>query len=141
MRPSLVLRVPTLEEEPEVLPTRIPNLLINGSAGIAVGMATNIAPHNLGEIVDACQLLLRRPEASYAAYRVLGLAPIELDETISEQVEIAAKYAGDDKAREMLARRVKAGSSGVWGTSAMPPHAAVPDADIALLVNWILSRR
>ncbi len=52
------------ELEPTVLPARIPNLLINGSAGIAVGMATNIAPHNLGEIVDACQLLLRRPDAS-----------------------------------------------------------------------------
>ena len=52
------------EREPTVLPARIPNLLINGSAGIAVGMATNIPPHNLGEIVDACLLLLRRPEAS-----------------------------------------------------------------------------
>jgi DNA gyrase subunit A len=52
------------ELEPTVLPARIPNLLINGSAGIAVGMATNIPPHNLGEIVDACLLLLRRPEAS-----------------------------------------------------------------------------
>jgi DNA gyrase subunit A len=50
------------EEEPTVLPARIPNLLINGSAGIAVGMATNIPPHNLGEIIDACQLLLRSPE-------------------------------------------------------------------------------
>ncbi|MEY4213717.1 MAG: gyrase subunit, partial [Pseudomonadota bacterium] len=52
------------ELEPTVLPARIPNLLINGSAGIAVGMATNIPPHNLGEIVDACLLLLRRPEAN-----------------------------------------------------------------------------
>ncbi len=51
------------ENEPTVLPARIPNLLINGSAGIAVGMATNIPPHNLNEIVDACLLLLRRPEA------------------------------------------------------------------------------
>ncbi len=40
--------------EPVVLPTRIPNLLVNGSNGIAVGMATNIPPHNLTEIVDAC---------------------------------------------------------------------------------------
>jgi DNA gyrase subunit A len=52
------------ENEPTVLPARIPNLLVNGSAGIAVGMATNIAPHNLGEVIDACQLLLREPEAS-----------------------------------------------------------------------------
>ncbi len=51
------------EQEPTVLPARIPNLLINGSAGIAVGMATNIPPHNLGEILDACQHLLRNPDA------------------------------------------------------------------------------
>jgi DNA gyrase subunit A len=52
------------EHEPEVLPARIPNLLINGSAGIAVGMATNIPPHNLREIVDACLHLLNTPEAT-----------------------------------------------------------------------------
>jgi len=46
------------EEEPVALPTRIPNLLVNGSSGIAVGMATNIPPHNLSEVVDACQALL-----------------------------------------------------------------------------------
>jgi DNA gyrase subunit A len=46
------------EEEPLVLPARIPNLLINGSSGIAVGMATNIPPHNLGEVIDACLALL-----------------------------------------------------------------------------------
>ncbi|WP_159836739.1 DNA gyrase subunit A [Burkholderia sp. 8Y] len=52
------------ENEPLVLPARIPNLLINGSAGIAVGMATNIPPHNLREIVDACLHLLNHPESS-----------------------------------------------------------------------------
>jgi DNA gyrase subunit A len=46
------------EQEPTALPTRIPNLLINGSSGIAVGMATNIPPHNLSEVVDACRALL-----------------------------------------------------------------------------------
>ncbi|WP_297209318.1 MULTISPECIES: DNA gyrase subunit A [Thermodesulfovibrio] len=51
-------------EEPLVLPTRIPNLLINGSSGIAVGMATNIPPHNLTEIVNALLLLLEKPESS-----------------------------------------------------------------------------
>jgi DNA gyrase subunit A len=61
------------EEEPTVLPARIPNLLINGSAGIAVGMATNIPPHNLGEIVDACQLLLRNPGAGID--EVIDLVP------------------------------------------------------------------
>src|SRR6266700_2362129 len=50
------------EREPSALPTKVPNLLINGSSGIAVGMATNIPPHNLGEVVDACQALLKKPE-------------------------------------------------------------------------------
>jgi DNA gyrase subunit A len=49
------------EKEPTVLPARLPNLLVNGSAGIAVGMATNIPPHNLNEIVDACLHLLKNP--------------------------------------------------------------------------------
>ncbi len=48
--------------EPIVLPTRVPNLVINGSTGIAVGMATNIPPHNLGEVVDALSLMLREPD-------------------------------------------------------------------------------
>ncbi|AIO42411.1 DNA gyrase subunit A [Burkholderia sp. AU19243] len=52
------------ETQPSVLPSRIPNLLINGSSGIAVGMATNIPPHNLNEVVDACQHLLSNPEAT-----------------------------------------------------------------------------
>jgi DNA gyrase subunit A len=51
-------------EEPVVLPARVPNLLVNGTNGIAVGMATNIPPHNLGEIVDATIHLLRTPDAS-----------------------------------------------------------------------------
>ena len=50
------------EHEPEVLPTRIPNLLVNGSSGIAVGMATNIPPHNLTEIIEATIQLIRHPE-------------------------------------------------------------------------------
>ncbi len=49
------------EWEPEVLPTRVPNLLVNGSSGIAVGMATNIPPHNLTEIIDATILVIREP--------------------------------------------------------------------------------
>ncbi len=50
------------EHEPLILPSKIPNLLINGSSGIAVGMATNIPPHNLGEVIDACHALLKNPE-------------------------------------------------------------------------------
>ncbi len=50
------------ESEPTVMPTRIPTLLVNGSAGIAVGMATNIPPHNLNEVIDACIALINNPE-------------------------------------------------------------------------------
>ncbi len=62
-----VLFVPTFDEsdtEPTLLPSKIPNLLINGSTGIAVGMATSIPPHNLGEIVDACMAILNDPNLS-----------------------------------------------------------------------------
>jgi DNA gyrase subunit A len=52
------------ENEPLVLPAKFPNLLVNGSSGIAVGMATNIPPHNLGEVIDACLALLKNPETT-----------------------------------------------------------------------------
>ena len=54
------------ESQPLVLPTRVPNLIVNGSTGIAVGMATNIPPHNLGEAVDACLALIEYPDISIA---------------------------------------------------------------------------
>jgi DNA gyrase subunit A len=54
------------EQEPAVLPTRFPNLLVNGSSGIAVGMATNIPPHNLNEVIAACIALIANPETSLA---------------------------------------------------------------------------
>ena len=53
-------------KEPRVLPSRFPNLLVNGSSGIAVGMATNIPPHNLTEVIDACVCILENPEAELA---------------------------------------------------------------------------
>jgi DNA gyrase subunit A len=52
------------EQEPAVLPARVPNLLVNGSSGIAVGMATNIPPHNLSEVVDACLHVLHHPQCA-----------------------------------------------------------------------------
>jgi DNA gyrase subunit A len=61
------------ELEPVVLPTRVPNLLVNGSSGIAVGMATNIPPHNLGEVVDACLHVLAQPHC--AIEEVIKLMP------------------------------------------------------------------
>jgi len=63
------------EKEPLILPAGLPNLLVNGSSGIAVGMATNIPPHNLNEIVDGCLLLLRNPEASIEELIELVPAP------------------------------------------------------------------
>src|SRR5712691_4713192 len=51
--------------EPSVLPAKFPNLLVNGSSGIAVGMATNIPPHNLGEVIDACLMVIENPKATW----------------------------------------------------------------------------
>ncbi len=68
--------VPNFDEtshEPTVLPTRIPNLLVNGASGIAVGMATNIPPHNLREIIDACVLMIEKPDAGLK--EVMKLVP------------------------------------------------------------------
>ncbi len=61
------------EVEPEVLPTRVPNLLINGSSGIAVGMATNIPPHNLNELINACMAILADPHTPLA--KILEMVP------------------------------------------------------------------
>jgi DNA gyrase subunit A len=63
------------EREPVCLPTKVPNLLVNGSSGIAVGMATNIPPHNLGEVVDACLALLADPAIEIEALIRLMPAP------------------------------------------------------------------
>jgi DNA gyrase subunit A len=63
------------DTEPVVLPARFPNLLVNGASGIAVGMATNIPPHNLGEVIDACQHLLRHPDADLTALQRFVPAP------------------------------------------------------------------
>ncbi|ADE36374.1 DNA gyrase subunit A [Methanohalophilus mahii] len=62
-------------EEPEVLPSKLPNLLLNGSTGIAVGMATNMAPHNLGEVVDATVKLIDDPETELAELRKIVKGP------------------------------------------------------------------
>ena len=61
------------EVEPEALPTRVPNLLVNGSSGIAVGMATNIPPHNLTEIIDATIALIQNPQTPFA--KIMEMVP------------------------------------------------------------------
>jgi len=63
------------EQEPAVLPARIPNLLVNGAGGIAVGMATNIPPHNLGEVIDACLALIDDPAVAAEALVDIVKAP------------------------------------------------------------------
>jgi DNA gyrase subunit A len=61
------------DREPTVLPARFPNMLVNGAGGIAVGMATNIPPHNLGEVIDACLALIENPDV--ATERLLEIVP------------------------------------------------------------------
>src|SRR3989442_7020456 len=62
-------------QEPTVLPSRLPNLIVNGAAGIAVGMATNIPPHNLGETVEAIKHLVDQPDASLNELRRFTQGP------------------------------------------------------------------
>ncbi|SRR5579871_486970 len=81
------------EREPAVLPTRVPNLLVNGATGIAVGMATNIPPHNLGEIIDACIALIDDPNLSLAALMQLVPGPdFPTAGLINGAAEIVAAY-------------------------------------------------
>jgi topoisomerase-4 subunit A len=63
------------DEEPEIMPGLFPNLLANGASGIAVGMATNIPPHNLNEVVDACHHMLKNPDASIDELMEIVVAP------------------------------------------------------------------
>lgn len=93
-------------EEPSVLPARFPNLLVNGSAGIAVGMATNIPPHNLGEVIDATCLLIDNPDATTEEFmkvlpgpdfptgaEIMGIGGIkDAYETGRGSITIRAKY-------------------------------------------------
>lgn len=81
------------EKEPVVLPTRVPNLLINGSAGIAVGMATNIPPHNLGEVVTACIALIDDPNLTIATLMQIIPGPdFPTAGIINGAAEIATAY-------------------------------------------------
>jgi DNA gyrase subunit A len=81
------------ETEPSVMPTRVPNLLVNGSSGIAVGMATNIPPHNLTEIIDACLALLDDPAITLAGLMQIVPGPdFPTAGIINGAQEIAAAY-------------------------------------------------
>jgi DNA gyrase subunit A len=81
------------EREPAVLPTRVPNLLVNGAAGIAVGMATNIPPHNLGEIIDACIAVIDDPNVTLAQLMQIVPGPdFPTAGIINGAAEIVAAY-------------------------------------------------
>src|SRR5205085_12546702 len=81
-------------QEPDVLPSRIPNLLINGSVGIAVGMATNIPPHNLREVIDALQLMIGRYGAVVDAGVPFPLAWTRVMRGTSDPEAVQAALAG-----------------------------------------------
>jgi len=99
------------EVEPEVLPTRVPNLLVNGSAGIAVGMATNIPPHNLTEIIEATILLIQRPDATLAMLLDIVKGPdFPTGGSILGRQGIVDIYA---KGRGQLKIRAKAGTENI----------------------------
>jgi len=83
------------EREPAVLPSRFPNLLVNGSSGIAVGMATNIPPHNLGEVIDACLALIEDPSINLEALTEIVPGP---------DFPTGALLIGKQNARAALAR-------------------------------------
>ncbi len=103
--------------EPVVLPAPFPNLLVNGAAGIAVGMATNIPPHNLGEVVDACLALVRKPATTTEALMELVAGPdfptggrilntreelLKIYETGEGPVDLRGEYAPEGKGHVIL---------------------------------------
>ena len=92
-------------EEPLTLPARVPNILLNGSTGIAVGMATDIPPHNLREVVSACHVLLDQPDASLADLMQHVLAPDFPTEAeiITPKADIMAAYASGNGSIRMRA--------------------------------------
>ncbi|MBS0386889.1 MAG: DNA gyrase subunit A [Proteobacteria bacterium] len=103
------------ETEPSVMPTRVPNLLVNGSSGIAVGMATNIPPHNLTEIVTACLALLDDPSISLAGLMQIVPGPdFPTGGIINGAQEIATAYKGG---RGRLSIRARAAIEDIDGKS------------------------
>lgn len=78
--------------EPKVMPTRIPNLLVNGASGIAVGMATNMPPHNLSEVIDACEAYIDNQEITVEELMTYVKAPDFLQVVI---YMVSAEYVKD----------------------------------------------
>ena len=93
------------EQEPVVFPTRVPNLLVNGSAGIAVGMATNIPPHNLAEVVNACIALIEDPDAYADTMRTFGLPETSIEHMLEFGSSILIQPVRSQAADEALQGR------------------------------------
>jgi len=84
------------QREPSLLLARVPSLLLNGSSGIAVGMATNIPPHNLGELVDALSVIIQKPEATnHPAAEVAALPPPATTDTEEDRAAAATPADND----------------------------------------------
>ncbi len=75
--------------EPKVMPTRIPNLLVNGASGIAVGMATNMPPHNLSEVIEACDAYIDNPEITVEELMIMSKLRISL---LADIYMVSAEY-------------------------------------------------
>src|SRR5689334_20969516 len=89
-------------QEPVALPARLPALLLNGSAGIAVGMATNIPPHNLGELVDAITILVDNPDASVEEFVAVMPGPDFPTGTGKITLRAPTSIESDQKGRESI---------------------------------------
>ncbi|XP_039850791.1 DNA gyrase subunit A-like isoform X2 [Panicum virgatum] len=84
------------QREPSLLLARVPSLLLNGSSGIAVGMATNIPPHNLGELVDALSVIIQKPEATnHPAAEIAALPPPATTDTEEDRAAAATPADND----------------------------------------------
>ena len=103
------------EQEPLILPARIPNLLINGSSGIAVGMATNIPPHNLNEVVDACLALLANPEMTID--ELIAIVPAPDFPTAGIIYGISGVHEGYRTGRGRVIMRARAHFEEIRGTN------------------------
>ncbi len=111
------------EREPTVLPSRIPNLLLNGSSGIAVGMATNIPPHNLSEVIDACLLMLHEPQC--AIEELIKLMPAPDFPTAGIIYGIAGVHEGYRTGRGRVVMRARTHFEEIVGKS--DRHAIIVD--------------
>jgi DNA gyrase subunit A len=111
------------EREPTVLPSRIPNLLLNGSSGIAVGMATNIPPHNLSEVVDACLRVLAEPDC--AIEELIKLMPAPDFPTAGIIYGIAGVHEGYRTGRGRVVMRARTHFEEISGKS--DRHAIIVD--------------